>query len=264
MSVAYAFLRRDFLIWSSYRLSAFWQIAGVFLTLGLVYFAGTAIGDRSEIIDEENGSYIAFILLGLAFMDMLLQGLSSLPRAISDNQRAGTFEPMMLAPITAGSLLINFFTFKFLFSAFRMLIMIGFGMVVLGYWDHLDPLTVLAVLVPAVLTFMAMGAVSAAFMILVKQGDPILLAYSGVTAILGGAVFPIDSLPDWIKPLTLLIPLTHALSGIREGFNGHPVGDVLPQIAILAVMAIVMLPPSIMAFAWSLNRARQEGALAEY
>ena len=90
MTVAWAFLRRDYLIWSSYRLSAFWQVFGVFVTLGLVYFAGTAIGDRSELIDEENGSYIAFILIGLAFMDVLLQGLSSLPRAIADNQRAGT------------------------------------------------------------------------------------------------------------------------------------------------------------------------------
>jgi ABC-2 type transport system permease protein len=264
MSVAAAFLRRDFLIWSSYRLSAFWQIAGVFLTLGLVYFAGTAIGDRSSIIGEENGSYIAFILLGLAFMDMLLQGLSALPRAISDNQRAGTFEPMLLAPITAGSMIINFWTFKFLFSAFRMLIMIGFGIIVLGYWDHANPITVIAVLIPAVLTFMSMGALSAAFMILVKQGDPILIAYSGVTAILGGAVFPIDSLPDWIKPLTFLIPLTHALAGIREGFNGGAVTDVLPQIAVLSVMAVVMMPPSVMAFSWALTRAKQEGSLAEY
>jgi ABC-2 type transport system permease protein len=264
MSVAYAFLRRDFLIWSSYRLSAFWQISGVFLTLGLVYFAGTAIGDRSELIDEENGSYVAFILIGLAFMDVLLQGLSSLPRAINDNQRAGTFEPMLLAPITPGSMLVNFFTFKFLFSIFRMVIMIGFGLIVLGFWEHFQPLTVLVVLVPAVLTFMAMGALSAAFLILVKQGDPILLAYSGITAILGGAVFPVEALPDWIRPVTFLIPLTHALSGIRDGFNGHPVGDVLPQIAVLSVMAAVMLPPSLKAFAWSLDRARKEGALAEY
>jgi ABC-2 type transport system permease protein len=161
-------------------------------------------------------------------------------------------------------MLVNFWLFKFLFSMFRMVIMIGFGFIALGFWGNANPLTVLAVLLPAVLTFMAMGAMSAAFMILVKQGDPILVAYAAVTAILGGAVFPVDSLPDWIEPLTLLIPLTHALSGIREGFNGAGVGDVTPQIAILSLMAVTMMPPGILAFNWSLTRARKEGSLGEY
>lgn len=264
MTVAMAFLRRDFLIWSSYRLSAFWQVVGIFLTLVLVYCAGAAIGDRSSVIAEEDGSYIAFILIGLAFMDMLLQGLASLPRAISDNQRAGTFEPMLLAPITALDMLLSFWLFKFLFSTFRMTIMIGFGMIVLGFWSDVNPLTVIAVLIPAIVTFMAMGALSGMFMILVKQGDPILLAYSGVTAILGGAIFPLDALPNWIEPITLLIPLTHALSGIREGFNGGSPADVLPQIVALWVMAVVLLPPSLWAFSWAMNRARKEGSLGEY
>ncbi|MEO6197795.1 MAG: ABC transporter permease [Dehalococcoidia bacterium] len=264
MSVAWAFLRRDYLIWSSYRMSAFWQVAGVFMTLGLVYFAGTAIGDRSEIITEEDGSYIAFVLLGVAFMDILLQGLSSLPRAIGDNQRAGTFEPMLLAPITAGSMIVDFWLFKFLFSTFRMIIMITFGVVVLGFWGNANLLTVLAVLIPALLTFMAMGALSASFIILVKQGDPILVAYAAVTAILGGAIFPVDSLPDWIQPITQLLPLTHALSGIRAGFNGASVNEVVPQIAILTAMAAMTMPPGIFAFDWALNRARQEGSLGEY
>lgn len=264
MTVAMAYLRRDFLIWSSYRLAAFWQVVGVFMTLGLVLLAGSALGEGSDVIESEGGSYIAFILLGLAFMDLLMQGLGALPRAINDNQRAGTLEPMLLAPITALNMMISFWLFKFLFSTFRMLTLISFGMIVLGYWSAANPLATVAVLIPAIVTFMAMGAFSAAFMILVKQGDPVLVAYAGITALLGGAIFPPDALPGWLQPLTQLIPLTHALSGIRESFDGGSLVDVVPQILALTVMAAVMLPPGFLAFSWAIDRAKREGSLGEY
>jgi hypothetical protein len=171
MSATMAYLRRDFLMWSSYRLSGFWQIFSIFMVIGMIYFAGNAIGDRSELIKEEDGSYVAFILVGLAFMDVLLQGLGTLPRAINDNQRAGTLEPMLLAPITDMTLLMSFWLFRFLLALFRMTIFIAFGIVVLGFWRHWTAVSnrgdgaggghVLRD-----------GAFSAAFVILVKQGDP--------------------------------------------------------------------------------------------
>ncbi len=264
MSVAMAYLRRDFLIWGSYRLAAVWQVAGVFTMIGLIYFTGTAINGRSDLIEEENGSYVAFIFLGLAFMDVFMQGLAAIPRAINDNQRAGTLEPMLLAPISDTQLLASLWGFRFLFSMFRMSLFVVFGVAVLGFWHSADPVAVIAVFIPAMLTFLAMGAMSAAFMLLVKQGDPVLIAYSAVTAVLGGAIYPVQALPDWVEPLTQLVPLTHALTGIRSAFDGASLIDVAPQVVILTIMAAILLPPAIYSFTWSLNRAKREGSLGEY
>ncbi len=264
MNVAVAYLRRDFLIWSSYRLAAFWQVAGVFTMIALIYFTGTAINSRSDLIHEQDGNYVAFIFLGLAFMDVFMQGLGALPRAINDNQRAGTLEPMLLAPIRETHLMASLWLFRFVFSVFRMTLFVLFGMFVLGYWHSADPLAITAVFIPALITFVAMGAFSAAFMLLVKQGDPVLIAFTAMTAVLGGAVFPVDALPGWIQPFALLVPLTHALSGIRSGFDGASVNDVAPQIGVLSLMAAVLLPPAVYTFRWSLDRAKREGSLGEY
>ena len=264
MTVALAYLRRDFLIWSSYRLAAFWQVAGVFTMIGLIYFTGNAINGRSDLITEQGGSYVAFIFLGLAFMDVFMQGLAALPRAINDNQRAGTLEPMLLAPVREPQLMASLWLFRFAFSMFRMSLFVAFGFAVLGFWHAANPLAIVAVFVPALITFVAMGGFSAAFMLLVKQGDPVLIAFTAVTAVLGGAVFPVHALPGWVQPLALLVPLTHALSGIREGFDGASVTDVAPQVAVLSAMAAVLTPPSVYAFTWALNRAKREGSLGEY
>ena len=264
MSIAMGYLRRDLLIWSSYRLAVFWQFLAIFMMAGIIYFAGSAIGGRSDLIDEEGGSYVAFILVGIAFMDFLGQGLGSLPIGIRDNQQAGTLEPMLLAPINDLTLLLSFWMFRFLLSLIRTVLLVSFGFVLLGFWRDANPLSVAAVLVPAVLTFFALGTFSAAFVVLVKQGDPIRIAYTAVIAIFGGAFFPVEALPGWIQPLALFVPLTYALSGIREGLNGGSPSDVMPQVIALSVMALVLMPLGLRAFSYAIDRAKREGALGEY
>lgn len=57
---------------------------------------------------------------------------------------------------------------------------------------------------------------------------------------LSGALFPIDSLPDFIKPLTLLDPLTYGVEGIRYGLTG--VSQINPAVclAVIGGFAVVM------------------------
>lgn len=264
MSVALASLRRDFLVWSSYRMAAFWQLVFLFVLVAIVYFVGEAIGERSDIIDEEDGSYVAFVLVGIAFVDVLLQGMTMIARVIKDQQRAGTLEPMLLAPISSFQLLTSFWIFHFLSALGRMLIILGCGILVLGFWHSADPISVIVLIILAELTFVAIGAFSAAAIVLVKQGDPFRLAYTAMTMALGGAFFPVDALPKWVQYLSAMLPLTHALSGIREGLAGGNVFDVAPQIITLGLMAALLFPAGLFAFNWAINRAKMEGSVGEY
>jgi len=50
---------------------------------------------------------------------------------------------------------------------------------------------------------------------------------------LSGALFPIDSLPEFIKPITLLDPLTYGVEGIRYGLTG--VSQINPGICLAAL-----------------------------
>lgn len=264
MTVALAYLRRDFLVWSSYKLAAFWQVVGVLGMGVMIYFIGEAVGERSTVIPEQNGSYAAFALAGVAFFDILFRGLGTLSAAVSEHQRAGTLEPMLLPPIKNHELLISFCLFPFCVSLFRTAVLLTFGFLVLGFWDSANALTILAVLVPAQLTFLGIGALSAASVLLLKQGDPIRMAYSVAMLTLGGAFVPVDAMPGWLQLTAALLPLTHALSGIREGLDGGSLADVAPQVAVLCALAVVLLPAGILAFNWAVQRAKREGSLLEY
>ncbi len=264
MTVVFGYLRRDFLVWSSYRLAAFWQLASVIVLAAIVFLGGNAVGDRSKLIGEEGGSYVAFLLVGLAVMDLMAQAMNGLPAHISDSQRAGTLEPVLLAPISTTTLLLSFWLFRFLLAILRAVILIGFGVVALGFWRGADPLTILLVALPAIGTFAGIGALSGAFVIVVKQGDPIRLAYAGAMALLGGVVFPVSVLPSWLHPFAMLLPITYVLDGVRAGLDGRPPTAVAPQVLVLALTALILVPVGTLTFDRAVAHAKRRGSLGEY
>ena len=262
--VPIAFLRRDLLIWGSYRMAVVWQALGVFVFIVLIYFLGGTLGENATLTEGQSGSFVAFVLSGIAFTDLMLQGLYSIPQAIRDNQKSGTLEPMLLTPIATFTLAFSSSLFRFVLAFGRTAVYVAFGILVLGIWREVNLLTLLIVLIPAIATFIALGALSAAFIVLLKQGDPVLVAYAAITALFGGVFFPIDVLPDWLRRLTVVNPLMHALTGVRAALEGTSPDRVLNSMLVLLGMAVVLLPIGIVAFNWAVNRAKMEGSLAQY
>ena len=80
--------------------------------------------------------------------------------------------------------------------------------------------------------------------------------------ILGGAVFPIAVLPDWLEWIGRVMPVRFAFDGVRAAlFSGNGWGgDALA----LAAFGIVVAPLSLLAFALALDRAKEKGSLSEY
>lgn len=58
---------------------------------------------------------------------------------------------------------------------------------------------------------------------------------------LSGALFPIESLPGWVIPLTLINPLTHGVEGIRYGLLGTSAIHPLVCLAALCLSTVVMI-----------------------
>lgn len=261
--LALAFLRRDLLIWSSYRLAVLWQVLGILVIVVLTYAVATTLGDRPEI-GGQSGSYIAFVLSGIAFTDVLAQAIGAPSQAISENQKAGTLEPMLLTRVSGVRLVVSSALFRLSLSLGRMLVYLAVGTAIFGYWRSVNVVTALLVFVPALVGFLAIGMLAAGFIVLVKQGDPVLLAYAWLTGLLGGAIFPTTVLPVWAQPLTVLVPLTHALAGIRAALEGAPPQVVLDRVAVMAVMAVVCWPLGLLTFSWAITRAKQEGSLGQY
>jgi ABC-2 type transport system permease protein len=71
------------------------------------------------------------------------------------------------------------------------------------------------------------------------QFMPIILFPS---ILLSGVFWPIEAVPDLLRPVSYFLPLTYAVDGLRSVMiRGWGVGDVWLQLIVLAAFAVVML-----------------------
>ncbi len=260
---AAAYVRRDWLVWSSYRFNAGMHVVGLLTLVLLLATVGDALVPAADVL-EDSEDYGAFVLAGLAFADPLFAALTKLPKAVREGQVSGTLEPVLLTPIKNVQVILGSSTFSLLQSLLRSLLVLAVSMLFLGYWSAPNALTVLAVAVPAWLGFLGAGLLAAAFTIVVKQGDPVVVAYAGLSAILGGAFVPAKALPGWLQAFGNLLPPTHALEGVRTGLEGGSLADVSGHVALLLVLAVVALPVGIAAVHFAFRYAKKEGSLVHY
>jgi ABC-2 type transport system permease protein len=117
----------------------------------------------------------------------------------------------------------------------------------------------------SILTFVSFGVLSAATVVWLKKGDPITWLLSGAGAILGGAYFPVQVMPPWIREISRLLPITYSLDALRlTMLRGYSLAMVAKPVSILAAMTAILFPASILLFAVAVRTARKEGTLNEY
>ena len=80
---------------------------------------------------------------------------------------------------------------------------------------------------------------------------------------LSGIFFPIDFMPDWMKTIATLLPLTYLGDGLRQTMVGSsPFVPLGVGMAILAGWLVVCLGISARFFRWSRTRLPRADALS--
>ena len=138
----------------------------------------------------------------------------------------------------------------------------------LAYGVDLSQINLLSfVLVTAfsVVSFAALGILTAAFTLIIKRSEAITMLMAGATVLLGGVVYPVSVLPPSLQWIAQFLPFTHALSGVRQAIlKGAGPGALLPQLGALVGFAAVLFPLGLWAFTSAIRRAKIRGTLGQY
>jgi ABC-2 type transport system permease protein len=264
---ALAFLQKDWRVAISYKLQFFSSILGVLISTMLFYFFSNFIGQNlSQSLEQYGGNYFAFVLVGIALADYLVVSTESFSGAIRSGQVNGTFEALLVTPTSIMTILINSYIYPFLFTTFRMLVFIILGVCFFGIEFHIHNVWIcLFTFSLTLLPFMGMGLLSAAFIILFKQGSPINWVLGVSSTLLGGVLYPVSSLPAWIKPFSLIFPLTYGIEAMRKVLLANAsFDDVKNNLFILVFFSIIFLISGIITVKYSLKVARKQGTLLHY
>jgi ABC-2 type transport system permease protein len=258
---AWAFFKRDLYTDLSYKLSFAFQIVDMLVGVGSYYFLARVMGKTAL----HGYDPFAFILVGMAVSGYMTTSLACYSHAIRGDQPLGTLKMVLSTPTSPLAFILLSSVYPVLRAAFDASIYL-MGGVLLGL-----PLTqvnvpgVLLIFLLSELAFSSIGILSATFTLVFKRGDPLLWLFGGLSWLLGGVFYPVDTLPRFLRDSAQLLPITHALVGMRAAFLQHAsLATLLPQIEILGLFGLIGLPLSLLAFHWGIRWAKVKGTLSHF
>jgi ABC-2 type transport system permease protein len=258
-----AIARRDFLVFRSYRLSlAYSTLFGV-LDLGVYFFISKTFGGVGSASLQGAPTYFAFAAVGLIIGAVVSSTSVSVGSRLREEQLTGTLEALTTQPLTPLDLCLGLVAFPFIFASLNAALFL----VVASFWMDLDVSHtswpgVAATLIAAAFALAPLGIVAGAVVLLLKRGVVIVGGLVYAMAILGGSVFPISVLPDWLEWVGRTMPARFAFDGTRAAlFEGHGWGN---DALVLLTFGAVLAPLALAAFALALRRAKKAGTISEY
>lgn len=215
-------------------------------SLGMPLFFMLVLGFGLDSIVRIPGmekGYMDFIIPGIVAMSVLFTSVFSGIQIIWDKQ-FGFLKATLVAPVSRLEIMIG----QTLGGATTAVVQ-GLIIMIFALFIGLKPVGIAGFLVA--IGFMALiGVTFTAFGIAIASrmedmhGFQLIMNFV-IFPIFGlsGALFPIDGLPDQIRPLTLIDPLTYGVEGIRYGLSGtaqiHPLASLIVMAACAALMTVV-------------------------
>jgi ABC-2 type transport system permease protein len=262
-----AFLRRDFLVAWSYRLSFVTGALSLFVQVLVFAFVGKLIDP--SVLPAYGGqatSYVEFVAIGLPIAVFLQIGLGQVMGAIRDEQMQGTLQSLLMTPTSPAIVQIGSVVFDLVYVPVRTVIFL----LVVSLTFNADfnlagaaPATVLLLLfVPIVWGF---GVAAAGVTLTFKRGGGVV-AFAGTLLLFGsGTHFPLELLPQWVESLATVNPLAIVVEGMREALLGDGGwGSLTGDVARLLPMAAASLVFGAIVFKLALRREKRLGTLGLY
>jgi ABC-2 type transport system permease protein len=262
-----AFVRRDFLVAWSYRLSFVSDIVGLGGQIVVFYFIGQMIDpSRLPTYGGSRVSYLEFAAVGIAVGVFIQFGLDRVSAAMRGEQLMGTLESVLVTPTAPATVQLGSVAFDLVYVPLRTSIFLG-G-ITLAFGLHFSA----AGLIPALLLLVAfipfvwgLGILTAAFLLTFRRGSGFVGIGVVILGLLSGVYFPLDLLPRWLRFVSDGNPVAMAIGGMRDTLLGSSgFGDVAPTILLLLPLSAASLALGIGAFRLAVRRERRHGTLGLY
>jgi ABC-2 type transport system permease protein len=260
-----AFLRKDFLEETSYRLRFLVEICGAVIAIYFLVifseFMGDAVAAKLGNID-----YLPFALVGIAFHSLHETALNDFSRKIREAQTLGTLEALISTRTSVFTLMACLPLYSMCRTSLKLVGYMLVGSLILDvniHWGNWPAtLTLFAI---SMVVFGCLGLTFAALTVVFKRTEPIIRGFNLVSFLLGGVFVPLTVFPEWMQKFAMLIPVVPALHGFRQAvLYDADWATMWPDIAHVLVFMTVLVPLSVMALRWAVRRAMLDGSLTQY
>jgi len=264
--------------WLGWQIESNWTDPLLFFTYSIARpIATVMILVIMYLVISPNGTdnpLFAYIYLGNALYVMVGQVMTGTSWAvIDDREHYRTMKQLYTTPMNAYFYMMGRGVAKLIVASISVLIILTFGVLVF----HL-PLDIRTINWPLFISSTILGILSIASLGIILGGMTLSMArhfwavgeaVGGVLYLFTGAIFPLETLPSWLRPIGYIFPVTYWLELARRALLGDKVSrfPTLGQfsdaqlLGILGVFTLALLITSSLFFERMLHVAREKGMI---
>lgn len=155
-------------------------------------------------------------------------------------RQQGTLRRILTTPTRQSVYLLGTIGGQVAAALVQMLLLVGFGVLVMGVNWGRSPLALGLVLLCSALAAAALGATMGAFVKTGGQANNLSIMLGMVMALLGGCWYPIELFPAFMQQAAKLLPTTWAMQAMLDlTLRGLGLPDILPEALVLLGFALV-------------------------
>jgi ABC-2 type transport system permease protein len=265
LAACLAIFVRDARIAFSYQLNFWLQWVTVLFSVGVSYFLGRLIAPSAAFgVGGHTESYFDYVAINIAFLRFQQTALQSFAQAVRESQTAGTLEAILVTPVKLPVFVLAAGQWAFFNTALQtvayIILSLPFGLDV----HRADLVSVAVFFALTILCIAPLGVIAAAAVIMFKQIGPFEFFITGMSNVFGGVYFPVAMLPLPLQIIGWLLPITHALNGLRGALHGSTLMQLSSDALWLSAATAILLPLSLAFFAAAVKRAKLDGTLGGY
>jgi len=259
-----AIIDKEFRMFFRYPLRVISSIlVGLVFLLQFVYFGQAILGGRfSRLLEEATGvgDYPTYVLIGYVLWWVSVSPMEASVWGVRRELQRGTFESNVMAPIGILKMIMGLAISWMMMDSIIMLLVFALGVVIFDIKvSAIYVAKAIPIIALAFVTFLGFGIVFAGLVMMLKNIGPLANIFEFVILFLSGVFFPLSTLPEIVRKISWIIPLTHATSAVRKIFIGLSYSSVVNEITAMLILLPVYWAISLAVFKWAEKVTRMMG-----
>lgn len=211
-------------------------------------------------------SVAGFIYLGWAVYMWMSEVVWGPGSSLRKERMQGSLESLFLTPVSKFTLLFGPATAQLIpaalvFTAVGLMMRFAFGVPL----DAGQIAGGVLVVVASVPVLFALGGLVGVLVMRVRDSAGVNSAIRGLVGILCGITYPIAVLPEWVRPISEAVPITHVLDALRFAvLNNGALAELRSRALVLLAFALVIGALAMVLFRLTMLSVRRTGRLGQF
>ena len=159
--------------------------------------------------------YTDFLLTGMIALSIAQGGLFGMVDLV-EMRRKGLIKRLRMTPANMGIFGLSDMIMRLLFSIVQIILLTLIGVFIFGANLYINFPSLILVFLIGALSFIALGYFISSFSNTTEAYMGVANIVSFLMMFLSGVFFPIETMPEWLQPVSNILPLTYFADGLRE------------------------------------------------